>query len=1034
MAHLFRDLSLGHSKRESAAAAATSVPSKPTITTTTRPAADLPSPLGQLSDSAQLTDSDLRLTAYEIFVAACRTSSGKPLTFVPSSNSDSPTNHSHSPSSPALQRSLTSAAASKVKKAFGLKSPGSGSKKSPGSGSGSGSGSGLGKSKKALTVGELMRIQMKVSEAMDSRVRRALLRIAAGQVGRRIESVVVPLELLQQLKLSDFTDSQEYDAWQKRTLKVLEAGLLLHPRLPLDRAQNAAQRVRQIIHGALGRPIETGRNNESLQVLRSAVMTLASRSIDGSLTESCHWADGFPLNLRLYEMLLEACFDVNDETSMLDEVDELMEHIKKTWGILGINQVFHNICFTWVLFHRFVATGQVEMDLIYAADSQLEEVAKDAKTTKDPEYSEVLSSTLTSIMGWAEKRLLAYHETFDSDNIETMQGIVSLGVAAAKILVEDISNEYRRRRKSEVNVARDRIDTYIRSSLRTAFAQASPYYPSLSVFSMRRMEQADSSRRASKNQPNPLPVLAILAKDVGELAVKEKRMFSPILKRWHPFAAGVAVATLHVCYGNEIKQFISGITELTPDAVQVLRAADKLEKDLVQIAVEDSVECDDGGKAIIREMPPFEAEAAIANLVKMWIRTRVDRLKEWVDRNLQQEVWNPQENEGYAPSAVEVLRIFDETLEAYFRLPIPMHPSLLPDLIAGLDRCLQYYITKAKSGCGSRNTFVPTMPALTRCSIGSKFQGFGKKKEKSPNPPRRNSQVATLNGDNSFGVPQLCVRINTLQQIRSEIEVVEKRVITHLRNSESAQVEDFSNGLEKKFELSPAACVEGIQQLCEAVAYKIVFHDLSNVLWDGLYVGEASSSRIDPFLQELEKNLLIISNTLHERVRTRIITDIMRASLDGFLLVLLAGGPSRAFSRQDSQIIEDDYKSLKDLFWANGDGLPSELIDKFSTTVRGVLPLFRTDTESLIERFRRVTLETYGSSARSKLPLPPTSGQWNPTEPNTLLRVLCYRNDDAASKFLKKTYNLPKKLKEVGLPLKVALLNGVVGDILVDRP
>lgn len=152
------------------------------------------------------------------------------------------------------------------------------------------------------------------------------------------------------------------------------------------------------------------------------------------------------------------------------------------------------------------------------------------------------------------------------------------------------------------------------------------------------MEKADSSRRASKGQSNPLPVLAILAKDVGDLALNEKEIFSPILKKWHPFAAGVAVATLHACYGNELKQFISGLTELTPDAVLVLREADKLEKDLVQIAVEDSVDCDDGGKAIIREMPPFEAEAAIANLVKEWIKTRIDRLKEWVDRNLQQEV------------------------------------------------------------------------------------------------------------------------------------------------------------------------------------------------------------------------------------------------------------------------------------------------------------------------------------------------------------------------------------------------------------
>lgn len=874
-----------------------------------------------------------------------------------------------------------------MKKALGLKSPGS--KKSPGSGSGQT------KPKRPLTVGELMRLQMRVSETVDSRVRRALLRVSASQVGRRVESTVLPLELLQQLKLSDFTDQQEYEAWQKRTLKVLEAGLLLHPHVPLDKLNSNSQRLRQIIHAALDRPIETGRNNESMQVLRSAVMSLASRS-DGSLHESCHWADGFPFNLRLYEMLLEACFDANDEASVIEEVDELMEHIKKTWTILGMNQMLHNICFTWVLFHRFVATGQVEMDLLYAADTQLAEVAKDAKITKDPEYSKILSSTLSSILGWAEKRLLAYHDTFDLGNVETMQGIVSLGVSAAKILVEDISNEYRRKRK-EVDVARSRIETYIRSSLRTAFAQ--------------RMEKADSSRRASKNQPNPLPVLAILAKDVGKLAVNEKRVFSPILKRWHPFAAGVAVATLHACYGNEIKQFISGISELTPDAVQVLRAADKLEKDLVQIAVEDSVDSDDGGKAIIREMPPYEAEAAIGNLVKGWIKTRTDRLKEWVDRNLQQEVWNPQANqEGYAPSAGEVLRVIDETLNAFFELPIPMHPALLPDLIVSLDKCLQYYVTKAKSGCGSRNTYVPTMPALTRCTTGSKFQGVWKKKEKTPNSQKRNSQVATMNGENSFGTAQLCVRINSLHRIRTELDALEKRIITHLRNCESAHAEDFSNGLGKKFELTPAACVEGVQQLSEALAYKIIFHDLSHALWDGLYVGEPSSCRIDPLIQELEQNLMIISDTVHERVRTRIITDIMKASFDGFLLVLLAGGPSRAFSRQDSQIIEDDFKSLKDLFWANGDGLPTELIDKFSATVRGVLPLFRTDTESLIERFRHMTFETYGSSARSRLPLPPTSGQWNPTEPNTLLRVLCYRNDDSASKFLKKTYNLPKKL------------------------
>lgn len=177
MAHLFRELSLGHSKRET-------TPPPPSKSATSRfssMSTDLPpSPLGQLA--VQLSDSDLRLTAYEIFVAACRSATGKPLSSavsvaVSNLNPDSPNG---SPASPAIQRSLTSTAASKMKKALGLRSSSSlspGSNNSPGSGSGSN-----GKSKRPTTVGELMRIQMRVSEAVDSRVRRAFLRIAASQV------------------------------------------------------------------------------------------------------------------------------------------------------------------------------------------------------------------------------------------------------------------------------------------------------------------------------------------------------------------------------------------------------------------------------------------------------------------------------------------------------------------------------------------------------------------------------------------------------------------------------------------------------------------------------------------------------------------------------------------------------------------------------------------------------------------------------------------------------------------------------------
>ncbi|CAN1148079.1 Protein unc-13 homolog [Linum perenne] len=895
----------------------------------------------------KLSTSELRESAYEILIAAYRSSGTRPLTYIPQSErtaaADRGQGHGNNNStlahSPSLQRSLTSTAASKVKKALGMKS---GSSKRTAA-TGDGDLAGQARTKKTATVGELVRVQMRVSEQADSRIRRAMLRVAAGQLGRRIESMVLPLELLQQFKSSDFPNQQDYEVWQKRILKLLEAGLLLYPRVPLDKSDTAARRLQQVIRGALDKPLEAGRNTESMQVLRNVVMSLACRSLDGSAAETCHWADGFPLNLRLYQTLLEMCFDVNDESVVIDEVDEVIELIKKTWTILGVNQTLHNICF------------------------------KDAKATKDPQYSKIASSTLNSILDWAEKRLLFYHDSFNM---------------AAKLLVEDISNEYHRRK--EVDVACERTGTYIRSSINAAFGQAT------------------SSKQPSRHLQGPLPQLAMFAQEISQLAFSEKAIFSPIFKRWHPHAAGVAVATLHLSYGKELKRFISTVSELTPDAIQVLTAADRLEKDLVQIAVEDAVDSEDGGKSIIQQMPPYEAEAAMANLVKSWIKTRVDRLKEWVDRNLQQEVWNPRANkERFAPSAVEVLRTVDETLEAFFLLPIPMHSVLLPELVAGLDRCLQNYILKAKSGCSSRNAYIPTLPAMTRCAIGSKFHVF--KKEKSQMNQRRKSQIGTINGDDLYGIPQLCVRLNTCHHIRTQLEVLEKRTAVQLRNCIPNNGDEDTNGVAKKFEVSATACVEGVQQLCEAMAYKVVFQDLRPFMWDGLYVGEVSSSRIDTFLEELEQYLEIISSMVHDRVRTRAITVVMRACLDGFLLVLLAGGSSRSFTLHDYVVIEEDFKFLRDLFWSNGDGLPVELIDKYAVTLKSILPLYRMDSEVLIERLRSVATDSYGSAGKSRLPLPPTTGNWSPSDPNTLLRVLCYRNDETATKFLKKTYNLPKK-------------------------
>lgn len=133
-------------------------------------------------------------------------------------------------------------------------------------------------------------------------------------------------------------------------------------------------------------------------------------------------------------------------------------------------------------------------------------------------------------------------------------------------------------------------------------------------------------------------VLLQLAKETEDLALKERESFSPILKRWHTTAAGVAAVTLHNCYGSVLRQYLGGISTLTNETVGVLQRAGKLEKLLVQMVVEDSAESDDGGKSIVREMVPYEVDSIIMNLLKRWIDERLKKGTECLCRAKETEV------------------------------------------------------------------------------------------------------------------------------------------------------------------------------------------------------------------------------------------------------------------------------------------------------------------------------------------------------------------------------------------------------------
>lgn len=141
---------------------------------------------------------------------------------------------------------------------------------------------------------------------------------------------------------------------------------------------------------------------ECLRSLREICVSLSERPARGDITgEVCHWADGYHLNVALYEKLLFSVFDMLDEGKLTEvgcfvieyhdciqlnlqyqsfilliinpyhillitfqEVDEILELLKSTWRILGITETIHDTCYAWVLFRQVMLRIEIGMFVV----------------------------------------------------------------------------------------------------------------------------------------------------------------------------------------------------------------------------------------------------------------------------------------------------------------------------------------------------------------------------------------------------------------------------------------------------------------------------------------------------------------------------------------------------------------------------------------------------------------------------------------------------------------------------------------------
>lgn len=207
-------------------------------------------------------------------------------------------------------------------------------------------------------------------------------------------------------------------------------------------------------------------------------------------------------------------------------------------------------------------------------------------------------------------------------------------------------------------------------------------------------------------EEDPCETLMYVAAQTKELARVEKEVYSRVLRQWHPCPTAVAAATLHGCFGALLKRHVSRMA--CGLSSEVLHAASKLDKSLLQMAAEDRP-LHGRQTEIAAAMTPYDVDATILGLVKGWMDDRLTMGAECVRRARDSESWNPRSKaEPYAQSAVDLMKLAKVTVDELLEIQVPSsscREEQQQRLVDGIDHLVYQYALLLVASCGNRNNY-----------------------------------------------------------------------------------------------------------------------------------------------------------------------------------------------------------------------------------------------------------------------------------------------------------------------------------------
>nr|CAD1838954.1 unnamed protein product [Ananas comosus var. bracteatus] len=807
-----------------------------------------------------ITDDDLRETAYEILIASAGATGGL---IVPSKEKKK---EKKSKLMRKLGRSKSESVSSQVQRAPGL-----------------------------VGLLETMRAQLEITESMDIRTRQGLLNALVGKVGKRMDNLLIPLELLSCVSRTEFSDKKAYLRWQKRQLNMLEEGLINHSVVGFGEMGRKLNELRNIMRQieeseSLSPSAAEIQRTECLRSLREIATSLAERPARGDLTgEVCHWADGYHLNVRLYEKMLGGVFDVLDEGKLTEEVEEILELLKATWRILGITETIHDTCYAWVLFRQ----------------------------------------------RWADKILTDYHLNF-SEGPEMMAEIVTVAMLTRRILMEENENQV------TGTADRDQIDHYITSSVKSAFSRIT-HAAETKAETVHQHVLAFLAEEAMKLlKKDTTMFLPILSKWHSQAAIVSASLLHKLYgHKLRPFLDRAEHLTEDVvCVFPAADNLEHYIMSVMSSVVGDGGVEDICRQKITPYQVENI-----SGTLVLRWVN------AQLDRISGWVKRAIQQ-EAW-------EPISPQQRHGSSivevyriieetvdqffglkvPMRVGELnslyRGLDNAFQAYTNY-VTEHLVNKDDLIPPVP-----VLTRYKKEMGIK-AFVKKDVAEIRIMDDKKSSEIN-----ALTSPKLCVQLNTL----YYAITQL----NKLEDSIGQRWAKKKSETFNARRSLGEKSKSFASSQNNAFDGSRKEINSAIDRICEFTGIKVVFWDLREPFIDNLYKHSVSHARLDTITEALDVVLNQLCGVIVDPLRDRVVTGLLQASLDGLLRVILDGGPSRLFYPSDSKLLEEDLEILKEFFISGGDGLPRGTVENLVARVRPVINLLSYETRVLIDDLKEMT-------------------------------------------------------------------------------